>query len=147
MKTLKRQLMLLACVGALLIVFAPSSPASELDKKTFITVNEPIQLPGGRVLQPGEYTMRVLGSPGDLKAVQFLNRRETKVYATVMTNSTERAIATGKTVIAFREARTGEPVAMDSWFYPGRTIGWQFPASRKGHVSKNPEIAQNLQVE
>lgn len=129
MKTL-RTIALLSCFGMLLVAFAPSAKASEMDKKTFVTFSEPVALPNGVALPPGEYVMKTVDSPGSPNIVLITNKRETKVYATVLANSVERMNAKGKTEIAFGEAPVGQPVPMHVWFYPGTLTGWEFPAKR-----------------
>ena len=129
MKTL-RTIALLSCFGMLLVAYAPSAQASALDKKTFVTFSEPVALPHGVVLPPGEYVMKTVETPGTLNIVQITNKRETHVYATVLANPIERMQARGKTAISFREAPSGDPSPMDAWFYPGTLTGWEFPAKR-----------------
>ncbi len=129
MKTL-RTIGLLSCFGILLAAFTPSAKASEFDKKTFVTFSEPVALPHGVVLPPGEYVMKTVVTPGSLNIVQITNKHETKVFTTVQANSIERMNARGKTMIAFREAPVGQPIPMDHWFYPGTLTGWEFPAKR-----------------
>ncbi len=122
---------LLCCVGFLLIAFAPSARASAMDKKTYVTFREAVELPNGVMLYPGEYTMRVISEGGSGNVVQFLNREETEVLATVFSIYTERMEPKGETVIALREAPVGKPRTMESWFYPGTLIGREFPEPRK----------------
>jgi hypothetical protein len=124
-----RALALLSCFGLLLVAFAPSAQASEMDKKTIVTVSAPFQLPGGVVLPQGEYVFKT--PVADPKVVQVMNRNETKVYATILTNSIERPRAKGKTEIDLGEAPAGQPVPIEAWFYPGRTIGWEFPPANR----------------
>ena len=110
----------------LLVAFTPSARASQSDKKTFVTFRETVELPGGAVLQPGEYTMKVLGSPTGRGVVQVTNRDGTKVYATILPKFTERMKRTGETVITLHEAAVGKPRPLCVWFYPGSRIGWEF---------------------
>lgn len=125
MKTSK-MLMLISCVGLLLVAFTPVANASELDKKTLITVRQPIEVPGRVIITPGEYTM----TEPMPNVVRITNRRGDKVYATFFGNCTERGKATGNTVITVREMAGGKPLPLDAWYYPGRVIGLQFPMPR-----------------
>ena len=126
MKT-SRTLVLMACLVGLLVAFAPTAKASYLDQKTVVTIRgEPIELPGGVVLQPGKYTMKVFGYPWSPNIVRVTNVDETKVYATMRVNSAQRMKATGETVLTLHEAPAGEPRPLCLWFYPGRRIGWEF---------------------
>jgi hypothetical protein len=50
-----------SCLGLLAVAFLPSSRADEWNKKTVLTVNEQIAIPGA-VLEPGKYVMKLADS-------------------------------------------------------------------------------------
>ena len=60
-------------IGLLGAAFAPNMAADEWNKKTILTVNEPIQVPN-KVLPPGKYVMKLLSSPSDRHIVQIFGR-------------------------------------------------------------------------
>ena len=128
MKTL-RILALLFAVWLLLAAVAPGAYASAFDKKTYVTFRESVALPGGLVLKPGEYTMKVPFSFSP-NMVEVMNRDETKVYATVFAIPTERMEPSAKPVFRMGEAPVGNPVPLEVWFYPGTLTGWEFPKAK-----------------
>jgi hypothetical protein len=92
-----------------------------------------VEIPGA-VLPPGQYVIKLVDSESNRHIVQFLNADETEVINTVVAIPNERLRRSGKTVLKFYEAPTGQPVALRAWFYPGDVIGQEFayPASVDG---------------
>lgn len=103
-----------------------SAVADQWDKKTTITIDEPMQLPT-TVLQPGTYVIRLLAtSAADRHTVQFFNKDENHLITTIEAIPNERVRATGKSVFAFWETPAGQPKALRAWFYPGDNFGQEF---------------------
>lgn len=113
------------CLGALLTVCVPRAKATDWDKKTKITVGQPISI-GGTVLPPGNYVLRLLDSLSNRNIVQVLNAKETKVEATIFAIPDLRSEPTGKTALKFWETPAGQPPALRSWYYPGDEYGQEF---------------------
>lgn len=110
---------------------APVAVADAWNRKTVITFNSPVEIPGVHlagwgVLPAGTYVVRVLDSQSDRHIVQISNKQETKVYATILAIPNYRLKATDKTVMTFRERPAGQPEALRAWFYPGRNWGEEF---------------------
>jgi len=100
--------------------------ADQWDKKTTITIDEPMQLPT-TTLQPGTYVIRLLAtSAADRHTVQFFDKDETHLVTTILAIPNERLRATGKSVFAFWETPAGQPKAQRAWFYPGYNFGQEF---------------------
>ncbi|MBV9768455.1 MAG: hypothetical protein JOZ32_02690 [Bryobacterales bacterium] len=114
-----------ASVGLLGVALAPSSRADEWNKKTILTINEPIQVPN-QVLPPGKYVMKLLDSPSDRHIVQIFNADENHLYTTILAIPNYRIQPTGKTVFSFWETPPGQPKALRAWFYPGDNFGQEF---------------------
>src|SRR3954452_15850962 len=110
------------CLGLLTI---SSAMADEWNKKTYLTVNEPISVPG-KVLQPGRYVMKLLDSPANRHIVQIYNDREDQLQTTVLAIPNYRLQPTGKTEFQWWETPAGQPKAMRAWFYPGDNFGQEF---------------------
>jgi LPXTG-motif cell wall-anchored protein len=108
-----------------LLALAPVAKANEWDKRTIVTFNEPVEIPG-KVLPAGTYVMRLADSPSNRNIVQIFNSDETKLVDTVMAIPDYREEPTGKTVITFEERAGNSPQAMKSWFYPGDLYGVEF---------------------
>jgi hypothetical protein len=119
----------LVMVGAAL---TPSLKADQWDKKTTLTVNEPIQLPAcctpdhTIVLQPGEYVLKLVDSPSDRHIVQVFDKDEQHVITTILAIPNYRLQPTGKTAFGFWETPPGQPRALRAWFYPGDNFGQEF---------------------
>lgn len=130
--------------GALILLaafcFAAISPtirADQWNKKTYVTTNAPIEIPG-KVLPAGTYTFQLLDSISDRNIVQILNKDQSHLFATIITVPDYRLQPTGHTVIKFAETPAGDPPALRAWFYPGDRYGQQFvyPKSRAVELAK-----------
>ncbi len=106
-------------------VFLPSAMADQWDKKTILTVNEPIQIPG-QTLQPGKYTMKLMDSQSDRHIVQVFNEDGTHLITTILAIPNYRLQPTGKSEFGFWEMPVGQPKALRAWFYPGDNFGQEF---------------------
>lgn len=116
---------LAACVGVLGLAVVPNSRADVWNKKTILTVNEPIQVPG-KVLEPGKYVMKLMDSPSNRHIVQVFNEDESQLITTVLALPNYRLQPTGDTKFTFWETVSGEPKPLRSWFYPGDNFGQEF---------------------
>lgn len=122
---MNRLVLAVASLGVLGIALAPAALAGEWDKLTYLTVNEPIQVPN-KVLPPGKYAMKLLDSPGDRHVVQIYNADLTHLETTILAIPNYRLEPTGKTVFTFWETPPGQPKALRAWFYPGDNFGQEF---------------------
>jgi hypothetical protein len=114
-----------SCLGLASLALAPSANADQWNKKTIITVNEPIQVPG-KVLQPGKYVMKLLDSPSNRHIVQIFNEREDQLQTTILALPNYRLQPTGETEFQWWETPAGQPRALRAWFYPGDNFGQEF---------------------
>src|SRR5579871_3802348 len=105
---------------------APQARADEVNKKTVLTVEEPLQI-DEVVLQPGKYVLRLLDESTDRHVVQIFNADETHIIDTVVAIATERLQQTAKTTFAFYETPAGTVKALRVWYYPGDNYGQKFP--------------------
>ncbi|MDQ2947983.1 MAG: hypothetical protein M3Y27_18955 [Acidobacteriota bacterium] len=122
---MNRLALAVASIGLVGSALAPSMLADEWNKKTILTVNEPIQLPN-KVLPPGKYVMKLLDSPSNRHIVQVFNGDETQLQTTILAIPNYRLEPTGKTQFQFWETPPGQPKAMRAWFYPGDNFGQEF---------------------
>lgn len=119
-----------ACAGIAMLAFIPVIHADEWNKRTLVTVNEPI-IAGNKVLQPGTYVWKLLDSQSDRHIVQIFNKDQSKLETTVMAIPNYRLQPTGKTEFTFWETPTGVPKAVRAWFYPGDSYGQEFAYPKK----------------
>ena len=122
---MNRLVVFAACLGLTAIAFAPAARADEWNKRTVMTINEPIQVPN-RVLPPGKYVVKLLDSPSDRHIVQIFNADETHLITTILAMPNYRLEPSGKTVFTFWETPPGQPPALRAWFYPGDNYGQEF---------------------
>ena len=99
--------------------------ADEWNKKTVMTFNQPIEIPG-QVLPAGTYTFKLAESRSDRHIVQIFNADGTHIFATVLAINDYRLQPTGETVVKFAERSGDNPEALKAWFYPGDNFGQEF---------------------
>jgi len=110
---------------AALMLIAPNVFAQRFDRATKVTINQPFKV-AGTALPAGTYVIRLMDVASSRNVVQILNEDETKSYGIVMGISDYRFNDLDKPMISFNEARSGVPVPMRSWFYPGYNSGVEF---------------------
>jgi len=114
--------LLLVLVGATL---SPTVRADEYNKKTIITFDQPIEIPG-QILPAGTYTFKLQDSLSDRHIVQVWDADGTHLIATVLAINNVRLKPAGKTVVKFEERPADNPEALKVWFYPGDNSGQEF---------------------
>src|ERR1041385_2157097 len=123
MKT--KRFILASAITVCAIGFCPATQADDWNKKTAITLSEPLQVPN-KLLDPGKYVLKLLDSPADRHIVQIFNEDETKLITTILAIPNYRLQPTGKSSLSFWETPAGQPHALRAWFYPGDTFGQEF---------------------
>jgi len=119
------------CLMLLGTFFVPKGRADESDRKTIVTVKQPIQVPG-QVLPAGTYVFKLLDS-NDLTLVAIFNADETHLITTVQGISDLRVQTPDKTILQFEERPSGQPEALKAWFYPGDNSGIEFVYPNQNH--------------
>ena len=131
-------------VALIAAAVAPPVKADQWDKKTIITINEPVQVPSccndGHVvvLQPGTYVLVLVDSLSDRHIVRVFAQDEKTVITTILAIPNYRLQPTGTSTFQFWETPAGQPRAMRAWFYPGDNFGQEFAY----HKAKSVEIAK-----
>jgi len=132
-----------AVAGCTLVALQPSLQADAWDKKTLMTVSEPLQVPScctpdhTVTLQPGEYVMVLVDSMSNRHIVRIFDKDQQNVITTILAIPNYRLQPTGKTVFQYWEVPAGQPAALRAWFYPGDNFGQEFAYSKR----KAAEIA------
>jgi len=104
--------------------FVPKGRADESDKKTIVTVNRAIQVPG-KVLPAGTYVFKLVDS-NDLTLVAIFNDDESHLITTVQGIPDVRTETPDKAILQLEERPSGQPQALKAWFYPGDNFGVEF---------------------
>jgi LPXTG-motif cell wall-anchored protein len=122
LRTLAAAVGILGCAG---VVAVHSAQADQWDKRTILTVNEPIQV-RDTLLEPGQYVFKLLNSQSDRHIVQIYNRDQTHLVDTIMAIPNYRVQPTGNSRFTFWETPPGSAKALRAWFYPGDNFGQEF---------------------
>jgi hypothetical protein len=120
----------IAGLGLVGSAFVPTVHADAWDKKTIVTVNEPI-IAGNKVLDPGTYVWKLLDSASERHVVQIFDKDQQHLQTTILAIPNYRLQPTGKTQFAFWETPAGVPKAVRAWFYPGDNFGQEFVFPKK----------------
>lgn len=111
--------------------------ADEADQATKLTFSESVEVPG-QVLPAGTYWFTLADSDSDRNVVQIWNADRTHLVTTILAIPGYRQNTPEKTIINFGERPSGQPEAIQSWFYPGNNFGEEFvyPKTRAKQLAK-----------
>src|SRR5579872_6990174 len=120
--------LIVAVLGATALAagfFSSSAQADQWDKKTILTVNEPVQVQD-TLLQPGQYVFKLQDTNADRHVVQIFNGDQTQIINTILAIPNYRLQPAGNSRFAFWETPPGSAKALRAWFYPGDNFGQEF---------------------
>lgn len=111
-----------------LLVLGGMLLASDINKRTEITLNEPVMVAGVPVvtLEPGKYVIKLVNHDHSRNIVQIFNEREDHLFTTVLAINNYRLIPKDQTAFSFWETPRGNPPALKAWFFPGDNWGQEF---------------------
>jgi hypothetical protein len=116
-------------LGAVLLAlsFSPSAKADNWDKKTVVTFDQDVEIPG-QVLPAGTYVFKLLHSNSNRFVVQIWCEGESQLLATLVTIGDSFPNQTGDPYFVLDTAGTDEgyPPAIVSWFFAGSDEGRDF---------------------
>jgi len=143
MKTLKG-IITLCCIAALgAAMVSLDVTADAWNKKTIITITEPMQIPGA-VLTPGKYVFKLMDSSSNRHIVQVFNEDETTVINTILAIPNQRLRPTGKSEFGFWEVPAGNTPALRSWFYPGDNFGQEFAYPKQEAMQLSAAVKEEV---
>jgi hypothetical protein len=124
---MKRYLPLFAVLAMSLMssAFVPTLKATEWEKKTIITISQPVAVQG-TILPAGRYVLKLQDSSSSRNIVAIFNGEGTRLITTVFAISTYRWQPTDKSEFLFYGSSAGRPAALHEWFYPGEENGFEF---------------------
>jgi hypothetical protein len=106
---------------------ATRAKADDWDKKTTLTVNEPIQIQD-TYLEPGTYVLMLdRASMSDRHIVRIYNDKQNHLINTILAIPAYRVRVTGSTQFTFWETPPGTARALKDWYWPGDNFGQEFP--------------------
>jgi len=120
--------MTIVTLGALALgvgLVAFRAQADEWDKKTILTVDQPIQVTD-TYLDPGTYVFKLANSSSDRHIVYIFDADQKHLINTIMAIPNYRLQPTGDSRFTFWETPPGTARAMRAWFYPGDNFGQEF---------------------
>jgi LPXTG-motif cell wall-anchored protein len=127
------------CFGVFLAAgLGRAAAADDSSWKSQLHLSQPTEIPG-KVLEPGDYVVKVLDTKQPRKIVQFSNADDTKVIATVMAIPDYRVQPAERVEFTYFQRGSNAPQALKEWFYVGNNYGIEF-------VYRKPaayEIAKN----
>jgi len=131
---------IICCFAFVGLAITPRAKADEMNKKTIMTFNEPVEVPGvgAQILPAGTYVFTLVDSISDRNIVRITSEDGTHVYTTILAINNYRLKPTDKTVLTFKERGEGQPEAIKAWFYPGNNFGQEFvyPKTRAVELAK-----------
>jgi len=143
----------LTMVFAACVFLASSASADEWNKKTIVTFNAPVEVPGTnpQVLPAGTYVFKLVDSSSNRHIVRITDESGLKVYTTILAIPNYRLTATDKTVMTFKERAEGRPEAIRAWFYPNQNSGDEFvypktKALELAKISNEPVLFTPVEV-
>jgi hypothetical protein len=119
---------LLATATTMLV--ASGARADDSDKLTYMTFSAPVQIPG-MVLPAGTYEFKLAIPEGNRRVVQVSDKETKKTRTIVLTIPNRRMKPADEPVVMFAERPSGEAPAVQVWFYPGETYGYEFVYPRE----------------
>jgi hypothetical protein len=129
-------------------VVAFRAQADVWDKKTVLTVNQPIQVQD-TYLEPGTYVFKLLNSSSERHIVQIYDRDQDHLINTIIAIPNYRLEPTGDSRFTFYETPPGTARAVHAWFYPGDNFGQEFRYPKQLHqlvavaqVTPGPTVTQ-----
>src|SRR5580704_4005217 len=140
---MKRNLPVLAALAMSLMssAFVPSLKAGESDKKTIISISQPITV-NGKILPAGQYVLRLPDFLTGRDLVYIFSGDETRLITTVLAFHAYRLEPTNKSDFSFYDSPAGQPAALHKWFYQGDNAGLEFLPPQHA-VAAEPTAAGN----
>ncbi|MCU1258807.1 MAG: hypothetical protein JWO80_1692 [Bryobacterales bacterium] len=127
----------LLSISTLGLALTSKAAADVMDKKTIVTFNAPVEIPG-KALPAGTYVFKLLDSQSNRTIVQVFDKDEKQLIATILGIPDYRMDPPDKPIIGFEERPSDTPMAVKEWFYPGDQYGVQFvyPQDRATQIAK-----------
>ena len=106
--------------------------ADEWDKRTVLTVDQPIQVTD-TYLPAGTYVFKLATLSSERHVVQIFNADESHIVNTILAIPNYRLQPTGNSRFLFWETPPGNAKALRAWFYPGDNFGQEFTYPKHLH--------------
>lgn len=132
--------------AVLTVALVPAAHADDFTKLTVLTFSAPVDLPG-ITLPAGTYRFALADPESGRRAIS-VSTNDGKQLGVFLSIPDQRATATDKPVVMFKEAAAGSPAAVQVWFYPAEHTGYEFvyphdQALKIAKATHEPVLAQN----
>ena len=116
----------IACAAAgLALGLSAVAHADEWNKLTYLTFSGPVTMPG-ITLPAGTYRFQLMDPESGRRVIRVSDKEGTKNYGIFLTISDQKMEPSNDPVVIFGEMPKGMPQAIQAWFYPGETYGYEF---------------------
>lgn len=112
-----------AAIAALCV--APAAHADDFTKLTLMTFSAPVEMPGV-TLPAGTYRFELADPSTGRRVIKVSDKDGKTTYGMFLSMANERMTPTSTPVVMFKESAAGAPRAVQVWFYPGETYGYEF---------------------
>lgn len=120
-----KTLAVVAALAVLSVGIGGTAHAQTEDYRTYFTFSAPVQLPGV-TLPAGKYLFRLADPTTGRKVVSVLSADGKTPLAMLHTIPNRMAEAPREAEIRFMETPANLPPAVKTWWYPGKSIGYEF---------------------
>ena len=111
--------------AVLTAAFALAAHADDFTKLTLLTFSGPVDVPG-ITLPAGTYRFQLADPSSGRRVVKVSDKDGTKTYGMFLSIPNQRMTPSNTPVVMFKETAAGAPPAVQVWFYPGETYGYEF---------------------
>lgn len=128
----------IACSAAIFAcALAATAHADDFTKLSLLTFSGPVDVPG-ITLPAGTYRFELADPATGRRVVKVADKDGKKTYGMFISIPNQRMTPSDKPVVMFKEAAAGAPPAVQAWFYPGETFGYEFayPHSQALKIAK-----------
>ena len=146
MKTNNQWVVLMSCIALFWTLTVPiRAIADKGDQATKFTFTEAVEVPG-QILPAGSYWLTLANTDSYRNVVEIWNADRTHLIRTILAVPDYVQKTPEKPIINFAERPSGQPEAIQSWFYPGNNFGEEFvyPKTRAKQLAKqagNPVLS------
>jgi hypothetical protein len=115
----------IVCSAAVFAALAATAHADDFTKLSLLTFSGPVDVPG-ITLPAGTYRFELADPTTGRRVVKVADKDGKKTYGMFISIPNQRMTPSDKPVIMFKETVAGAPPAVQAWFYPGETFGYEF---------------------
>jgi LPXTG-motif cell wall-anchored protein len=115
----------MSALAMLTVVIGGTAHGQTADYRTYFTFSAPVQLPGV-TLPAGRYLFRLADPTTSRKVISVLSADGKTPLAILHTIPNQMAVAPREAEIRFMETPANVPPPIKTWWYPGKSIGYEF---------------------